>query len=285
QRGLPRPVWEVAHWGRLIAIGYPRRYLRRNKSNQTYPPWRTPLAKFRAPRRTPGPAQRGRRRRQRTCHSVPAGRGPTTLVRAGTGRPGHQRQPGGRVMSEEVRALLRQLGEQMPPARLSKDPWSAGRRQRRTARLRAALTVLTAAAVAIVGPSIWLGADGPAHQPATASDAVPRKVDTPWMWQATVQQAPPGRAALLLGGDGLGLRGIDLLDHEGKVAVVGRDGSYRMLLYHGAEVVPGEDVLLSPDGRYVVQSFVAGGPKGFLVVTDLTDGTSRALPGPQGRDC
>jgi len=105
------------------------------------------------------------------------------------------------------------------------------------------------------------------------------------MWQATVQQAPPGRAALLLGGDGLGLRGIDLLDHEGKVAVVGRDGSYRMLLYHGAAVVPGEDVLLSPDGRYVVQSFVAGGPRGFLVVTDLTDGTSRALPGPQGRDC
>jgi hypothetical protein len=50
-------------------------------------------------------------------------------------------------------------------------------------------------------------------------------------------------------------------------------------------VVPGEDVLLSPDGRYVVQSSVAGGPKGFLLVTDLTDGTSRALPGPQGRDC
>ncbi|WP_141714838.1 hypothetical protein [Micromonospora mirobrigensis] len=105
---------------------------------------------------------------------------------------------------------------------------------------------------------------------------VPGRIGLPYMWQATVDRDPPGPAALLVAGGGLGLRGIDLLDHEGKVAVIGRDGRYRMLLHGGAESSAGEDVQLSPDGRYVADAL----GDGWLETTDLTDGSHRAYDGP-----
>jgi hypothetical protein len=125
------------------------------------------------------------------------------------------------------------------------------------------------------------------QQPAAGGDAVPAHLYHPWMWQATVQQAPAGPASVLFSGAGsVGLRGSDIFDHEGKVAVVGRDGSYRMLLYGGRETVAGEEVQLSPDGRYVAQDFVDEPViTGWIAVTDLTTGRSRSFRGPDDATC
>ncbi|MGW1059781.1 hypothetical protein [Micromonospora rubida] len=182
-------------------------------------------------------------------------------------------------MSDELRSALRDLGERMPPARLPADLWAAGRRQRRRARLAAAaavaVTVLACAAVPVALTRVEAG-----PVPAAGQDAVPAEIGLPYMWQATVAQDPPGPAAVLFSGGGLGLRGIDPIDDEGKVAVVGRDGRYRMLLYSGAESSAGEEVQLSPNGRYVADSINA-----WLTVTDLTDGSRRVYDGPPDSGC
>ncbi|WP_157441731.1 hypothetical protein [Actinoplanes awajinensis] len=115
-------------------------------------------------------------------------------------------------------------------------------------------------------------------------DTVPGGLTLPWMWQATVQQDPPGPASILAGGDSLGFRGVEDYDAEGKVAAVGRDGDYRMLLYADwSTVTPGQDVLLSPDGRYAAQGYLAGSTAGEyadgLDVVDLTTGRSTKYTG------
>ncbi|MGK5521158.1 WD40 repeat domain-containing protein [Micromonospora sp. URMC 107] len=184
-------------------------------------------------------------------------------------------------MSDELRTALRELGERMPPARLPGDPWAAGRRQRRRVRWRTAGAALVAVLACALGVPAGLGAPGPWATPAAAPDGVPERIGLPYMWQASVEQDPPGPASLLFSGGGLGLRGIDGLDHEGKVAVLGRDGRYRMLLYGGRESVAGEEVLLSPDGRYVADSFTDG----WVGVTDLTDGSRRVFTGWAGSTC
>ncbi len=133
---------------------------------------------------------------------------------------------------------------------------------------------------------VWLFGPAPLYAGGKPADAVPGKLHLPWMWQATVEQDPRGPASVLFTGSGLGLSGSDLIDHEGKVAVVGRDGSYRMMLYGGSEVTPGDDVLLSPNGTFVAQGFKAGAEKdGWVVVTDLGTGKSRAFRGVNGATC
>ncbi|GIG86893.1 WD40 repeat domain-containing protein [Plantactinospora endophytica] len=186
-------------------------------------------------------------------------------------------------MSGGLRTVLTELADQMPPASPG-NVWQAGRRMRRRDRLRLVTRLAVALVVlaCLVPPVLHYR---PLAEPAGGAAAVPGRVWTPWMWQGTVAQDPTGPAALLFSGDGLGLRGTDLVDHEGKVAVVGRDGSYRMLLYGGAETVAGEEVQVSPDGRYVVQGHLAGAEQGWLVLTDLVDGRSRTLAGPDGRAC
>ncbi|BAL89090.1 hypothetical protein AMIS_38700 [Actinoplanes missouriensis 431] len=109
-------------------------------------------------------------------------------------------------------------------------------------------------------------------------DVVPGDLELPWMWQATVGMDAPGRASILAGGDTLGFRGTDLFDAEGKIAVVGRGGDYRMLLHGGWDTVAaGEDVLLSPDGRRVVRPPV---DQDSLEVIDLESGRSTFYPPP-----
>ncbi|MBF9134488.1 hypothetical protein I0C86_36995 [Plantactinospora sp. S1510] len=186
-------------------------------------------------------------------------------------------------MSRDLRTALAELADQMPPARTD-EVWRAGRRMRRRDRTRMAarLVVVLLVAAALTLPAVWYR---PLPSPATGEAAVPARVWTPWMWQGTVAQAPAGPATLLFSGDGFGLRGTDLFDHEGKVAVVGQDGSYRMLLYGGAQTVVGEEVQVSPNGRYVAQGHLAGTDPGWLVVTDLTDGRSRTITGPDGTTC
>lgn len=187
-------------------------------------------------------------------------------------------------MTARLTRALADLAEQMPPAPVQDDVWRRGRRQRRRDHLAVAAGVVVVATVALLLAVPGLLRPAPLEF-GGGTDAVPKSVYLPWMWQATVQQDPRGPASMLLSGDSLGLRGTDLVDHEGKVAVVGRDGSYRMLLYSGSERVAGESAVLSPDGRYVAQDFLAGEPEGYVLVTDLTTGETKRYDGPDGADC
>ncbi|MGI5151033.1 hypothetical protein ACQEVC_32510 [Plantactinospora sp. CA-294935] len=193
-------------------------------------------------------------------------------------------------MTERLRDVLAEVGDSMPPARLTPDVWRRGRRARRRSRLlRSGAAALVVLVVAVALP--W-GLSRPYPLPLTVGDggpAVPARLSLPWMWQATVQMDPPGPASVLFGGDSIGLRGTDLLDSEGKLAVVGRDGDYRMLLYAGWDTVAaGENALLAPDGTRVAQSFLQG--SGFdnvdgLTIVDLTTGRSTQHGARHGTGC
>ncbi|WP_045744750.1 hypothetical protein [Actinoplanes rectilineatus] len=112
---------------------------------------------------------------------------------------------------------------------------------------------------------------------AAPGDRVPGGLELPWMWQATVDMGAPGPASVLAGGDTLGFQGGDFYDAEGKIAVVGRDGDYRMLLQGGwNDVAAGEDVLLSPDGTRVARPAV---DVSGLEVVDLTSGKAPVYTG------
>jgi hypothetical protein len=180
--------------------------------------------------------------------------------------------------------MLAAEADRMAPARVPEDLWRRGRRRyrRRVAgAVAAALTVALGLASLLVLPAARLPVPG-----APGDGAVPGRVFDPWPWQAPVAQSPPGRAAVLLSGSGNGLGGVDLpWTYGSKIAVVGRDGSYRMLRYADTYLQVGQGVRLSPDGRYVV------GPDsveelvqlirdpGRLSVVDLVTGRARHLNG------
>ncbi|GAA1534878.1 hypothetical protein GCM10009827_061300 [Dactylosporangium maewongense] len=175
-------------------------------------------------------------------------------------------------MTVPLRDTLRELGERMPPARLSDDPWRRGRRQRRRSRVVAAVVVALLCAAVAVLPGVHLES-----RPAQGDPAVPAGIELPYFWQATVGMAPPGPATVLFGGYSWGLSSdpYPFEEEGGKLAVVGRNGAYRMLRYPDDKLRAGQDVRLSPDGNLVAQSMLTGGPAGWLVVTDLRTGRSR----------
>ncbi|GAA3750970.1 hypothetical protein GCM10022225_39170 [Plantactinospora mayteni] len=194
-------------------------------------------------------------------------------------------------MTAHLREVLAEVGESMPPARLTPDVWRRGRQARRRSRLRrsgaAGLVVLL---VALALP--W-SLSRPYPVPWTAGDAgpaVPSRLALPWMWQATVQMDPPGPASVLFGGDSIGLRGTDIFDSEGKLAVVGRNsGDYRMLLYGGWDsIAAGENALLAPDGTRVAQSYLEGSgldATAGVTIVDLTTGRSTQHGARHGTGC
>lgn len=110
---------------------------------------------------------------------------------------------------------LRELGEHMAPARLPEDLWRRGRRQRYRGRIIAVAVVALLGAAAAGAPDLHSGL-----QPAGDSPGVPRSVDLPYFWQATVDMAPPGPASVLFGGDSLGLVADPFEDEGGKLAVL-----------------------------------------------------------------
>ncbi|MEU4564257.1 hypothetical protein AB0F72_38240 [Actinoplanes sp. NPDC023936] len=137
--------------------------------------------------------------------------------------------------------------------------------------------ILIVAVAVVIGALAVAGIVRPGR--VAPGDVVPGGLDLPWMWQATVGMDAPGRASVLVGGDTLGFRGNDLFDAEGKVAVVGRGGDYRMLLHGGWDsIAAGEDVLLSPDGRRVVRP---PADQDGLEVIDLESGRSTFHPPPE----
>ncbi|WP_238006418.1 hypothetical protein KZZ52_15890 [Dactylosporangium sp. AC04546] len=183
-------------------------------------------------------------------------------------------------MTVPLRNTMRELGERMSPARLPEDLWLRGRRQRLRGRIVAVVAVALLCAFVAVLPGLH-----PEPQPADGGPVVPRSVGLPYDWQATVDMAPPGSATVLFGGDSSGLTG-DLFEEEGdKIAVLGRNGDYRVLRYPGEKQRAGQDVRLSPDGNLVAQSMLTGGPAGWLVVTDLRTGRSRGYSGGETTCC
>ncbi|GGM85436.1 hypothetical protein ACFFX1_05930 [Dactylosporangium sucinum] len=173
-------------------------------------------------------------------------------------------------MTVPLRDTLHKLGEQMAPARLPADLWRRGRRQRQRGKIVAAVIAALFCATAAVAPGVHVE-----PQPAEAGPAIPRSVELPYPWQATVDTAPSGPATVLFGGDSWGLTGDPFEEEGGKLAVVGRNGDYRVLRYPVEGLRAGQDVRLSPDGNLVAQSTLTGGPAGWLVVTDLRTGRSR----------
>ncbi|MDG4786863.1 hypothetical protein O7626_13140 [Micromonospora sp. WMMD1102] len=193
-------------------------------------------------------------------------------------------------MTGQLREVLGEVGDAMPPARLTPDVWRRGRRARRRSRLLR--TGTAAVLVLLVALALPWALSRPYPSSSTVGDggpAVPARLSLPWMWQATVQMDPPGPASVLFGGDSIGLRGTDIFDSEGKLAVVGRDGDYRMLLYAGWDsVAAGENALLSPDGTRVAQSFLEGSgfeADGGVTIVDLTTGRSTQYGVGQGLEC
>ncbi|KHD76884.1 hypothetical protein [Actinoplanes utahensis] len=134
--------------------------------------------------------------------------------------------------------------------------------------MRKAILIIGLVLPAIAGAGVLAGR--PWQDP--PGETVPGGLDLPWMWQATVDMDPPGPASVLAGGDTLGFRGTDIIDSEGKIAVVGRNGDYRMTLHGGwDDISAGEDVLLSPDGRRLAQPSAY---QNALEIIDLTTGAT-----------
>ncbi len=144
-------------------------------------------------------------------------------------------------------------------------------RRRRVALVVVATLVALLAAIA----ATWLAAPGLLGTWTTrGTGGVPASITTPWAWQASVQDSPPGPASLIFTGVG-----ADLLaeDGPGRIAVVGSAGTYRTIYPDHGRWTAGGNAHLSPDGRYVASPRWHGSDS-ELGITDLTTGKVRYLP-------
>jgi len=130
-----------------------------------------------------------------------------------------------------MKTLLTQLADQAPTARVSPAAlWRHGRRRRIRSRLAAVLVLFCVLAVPL--------AARPSLQVAEAR-GFPSRIDAPYLWQASWQSSPNGPAMAYFRAP----LDVELLDDiMERWAVVGRDGSYRMLSPGGIHPV------ISPDG-------------------------------------
>ena len=184
----------------------------------------------------------------------------------------------------KLQLMLAAEADRMPPVRVPEDLWRRGRRRYRR-RIGGAAAAVLAVVLALPG-MLALAAGPPPVAGGSADGAVPGRVFDPWPWQAPVGQSPQGPAAVLLSGSGTGLGAVDLpWTYGSKIAAVGRDGSYRMLRYADTYLQVGQDVQLSPDGRYVVgpdsvEDLIGPGrTPGRLSVVDLVTGHTRHFKG------
>jgi len=151
---------------------------------------------------------------------------------------------------EALTRVLREAGDAMQPAHLPDDLFRRGQRRRR----RKQITAVMLAMLLLVPIGLGLGATQRrvalpgAPNP---NQAVPSTVHQPRVFQATVQDSPRGAASMLFSGEGSGLGGVY---YSSNIAVVGRDGSYRMLLAE-LNTHAGGDAMLSPDGSHVAMTW------------------------------
>ncbi len=176
----------------------------------------------------------------------------------------------------EDRALtqvLQRVAQEATPARLPADLWSRGRRGQR--RRTATAVAMTAALLAVMALPVVMASGWQQGVPADDQPVIPTRVQGPRPFQSTVQEAPPGPAALIVTGPG-GFGASDFFGYEDRALVVGRNGSYRMVRHVNA-FDAGETLLLSPGGRYIAgDSGIEGARPGDVwiatAVVDLTTG-------------
>ena len=189
---------------------------------------------------------------------------------------------GGDVNLDEgtVVAALRRLSEEARPVEVPDDLWVRGRRRRQ--RRSAAIVVGILALVALT--AVPLGWDpAPAVAPVgTGWSSIPSVVHGPVPWQPNLVDAPNGPVSVIVTGPG-GFGANDLFGFDDRAVAVGRDGRYRYVRTVSA-FDAGEDLLLSPDGRYVAGAAglegadwgeTAGAWQSATIVLDLTTGEVR----------
>ena len=146
-----------------------------------------------------------------------------------------------------VAAALRQVSTDARPARIPDDLWARGRRRRRlrltvAAAGVAALLTLTAIPLAWAPRSVRV-------EPAGREPSIPSSVHAPLLLQPDLVDAPNGPASVIVTGPG-GFGANDLFGYDDRAVVVGQDGTYRYVRDINA-FDAGENLLLSPNGRYV----------------------------------
>ncbi|WP_433206277.1 hypothetical protein ACQP00_39265 [Dactylosporangium sp. CS-047395] len=164
--------------------------------------------------------------------------------------------------TDAVRAALTAVADRMPPPRFPERAWRRGRRRRLA---RAAGTTLAVVVVLLLAIPVWWSTGPHGAEPATpkpdhSAGVVPSKVYLPWLWQATIADSPPGRAAVV----------FDTVEgryHDGSTVVIGADGAYRIRKLPQGPIR--RDV--SPDGRRLIV--------GADRILDLTTGGTSAVPG------
>lgn len=186
-------------------------------------------------------------------------------------------------MSEgRLSEMLHRVAAESRPPRLAADTWDRGRRRRRFT-VAAAVVAVTAllAGVPLAAPRLHAA---PAPADGGGRRVVPARVYPPLPGQNTIGEDPPGPAALVVSGD-RELQGSDLWTWEGRSLLVGQDGGYRLARTVNQTSAGVDDMLLSPDGRYLAaQPMIEGtnwpdDPVGQTAVVDLTTGRIRQYTG------
>ena len=143
--------------------------------------------------------------------------------------------------------VLQRVAQEAKPARLPADLWTRGRRRQR--RRTATAVAMTAALLAVLALPVVMASGWQQAVPADDQPVIPTRVYGPRPFQSTVQETPPGPAALIVTGPG-GFGASDFFGYEDRALVVGRNGSYRIVRHINA-FDAGETLLLSPGGRYI----------------------------------
>lgn len=180
-----------------------------------------------------------------------------------------------------VAAALREISADIQPVRLPPNLWARGRRRRRLRATAFAAGVATLLLALIALPLAW----APGRHPVTPAEphwSIPFRVRAPMPLQPNLADAPNGPASVIVTGPG-GFGANDVFGFDDRAVAVGRDGLYRYVRDINS-VDAGENLLLSPDGRYVAGPAdlegvdfdeSAGDWKSTAGVMDLTTGKVR----------
>lgn len=189
---------------------------------------------------------------------------------------------------DTLREGLRTLAGQAPVAAVPEEFFDRAHgqvRQRRTVRATAALVLILMLAIGVGLPRS--GGTDSADQPVPGTAGLPSELRLPPLRTASAEDSPPGRAAMIFGGDAT-------TDgwNEGRFAVLAADRDRYRVFHEMPYTAPGFEALLSPDGSLIarnrtVRSLTGSGfsvdlpgdprafsPDGTLLVCETGEGTT-----------